>query len=62
MTEIEKVLSQTLPTFALKQIAELLLLILDRISQVPSPWIEALTPLVTWLTLHRDDSLVKIIF
>jgi|LauGreDrversion4_2_1035121.scaffolds.fasta_scaffold131471_3 hypothetical protein len=41
------------------QIAELLSLILDRISSLPSPWLEALTPLLTWFTLHKGDDLVK---
>jgi hypothetical protein len=52
----------TLPSMAMNQIAELLALILDRISNVPSPWLEALTPLLTWLTLHRNDPLVSNLF
>ena len=35
--------------------------ILDRISAVPSPWLEALTPFLTWFTLHKNDSLVTTI-
>jgi len=44
---------------AITQICELLALILDRISSLPSPWLEALIPLLTWLTLHKHDSLVS---
>lgn len=47
-----------LPSIALKQIAEILLLILDRIINIPSPWLEALTPIITWFTLHKEDNLV----
>jgi hypothetical protein len=44
---------------AVTQICELLSQIVDRISSIPSPWIEALTPLLTWFTLHKSDSLVS---
>lgn len=51
-----------LPRNALKQIAEIIILIADRITQIPSPWLEALTPLLTWFTLHREDNLVTTLF
>ena len=44
---------------AVTQICELLSQIVDRISAIPSPWLEALTPLLTWFTLHKSDSLVS---
>jgi len=47
---------------AITQITQMLTLVLDRISSIPSPWLEALIPLTTWLTLHRDDSLIEAIF
>jgi hypothetical protein len=55
-------MKSTLPTMALLQIAEILTLILDRILSLPSPWLEALTPLITWLTLHKNDSLLQNLF
>lgn len=36
--------------------------IIDRISIIPSPWLEALNPFITWFTLHREDQLVDCIF
>ena len=54
-------LSLTLPKMAVKQIAEMLGLIVDRISSLPSQWLEALTPMLTWLTLHKHDVLVSTI-
>ena len=44
---------------AVTQICELLSQIVDRISAILSPWLEALTPLLTWFTLHKSDSLVS---
>ena len=44
---------------AVTQICELLSQIVDRISAIPSPWLEALTPLLTWFSLHKSDSLVS---
>lgn len=38
------------------------MLIIDRISQLPSPWLESLTPIITWLTLHKDDDLLIAFF
>ncbi|CDW86913.1 UNKNOWN [Stylonychia lemnae] len=60
--ELEKALSHQLPQFAIKQITQLLLLIIDRISSLPSFWLEALTPILTWMTLHKDDQLLSTIF
>ena len=51
-----------LPTISLKQIGDIMLLIADRIISIPSPWMEALNPLLTWLTLHKEDNLVEIFF
>jgi hypothetical protein len=56
---LEKVLQMILPSYALKQIAELITLVLDRIVQLPSPWLEAAVPLITWFTLHKNDGLVS---
>jgi hypothetical protein len=47
---------------ALNQISQLLYLILDRIAGLPTPWLEALAPLVTWLTLHKNDALLSTLF
>jgi len=35
---------------------------LDRVLEVPSPWLMSIFPVVMWLTLHRDDGLVQFIF
>ena len=40
----------------------MLLLILDRITALPSPWLEASTVLITWFTLHKEDHVVSTIF
>lgn len=50
-----------LPSYALRQIAEILSLILDRIIALPSPWLEAATVITTWFTLHKDDHVVSTI-
>jgi len=42
--------------------SEFLRLITDRILQVPSVWLMVLTPLVVWLSLHRDDNLAQTMF
>lgn len=59
---LEHVMRSTLPSMALSQIAELLGLILDRILSVPSPWLEGLTSIVTWLALHQNDSLLPTLY
>jgi hypothetical protein len=56
-----KVLSMPLPSYALRQIAEILSLILDRIIALPSPWLEAATVITTWFTLHKNDHVVSTI-
>jgi hypothetical protein len=52
----------TLPQMALSQIAEVLTLILDRIATMPTPWLESLSPLITWLSLHKGDALITTLF
>ena len=47
---------------ALSQISEFLTLILDRISILPSPWLEGIVPLLTWLTIHKGDQLLNAVF
>ena len=44
---------------ALKQIADYMLLVVDRILEAPSIWQMSLTPLLLWLTIHVDDGLLK---
>eukprot|EP00347_Sterkiella_histriomuscorum_P013648 403363909 len=61
-SELEKALGHQLPKYALLQLQQLLMLIVDRISQLPSPWIESLTPILTWLTLHKEDDLLVAFF
>ena len=46
---------------ALTQIAEYILVIVDRILEAPSVWQMCLSPLILWLTLHIDDGLFKAI-
>ena len=50
------------PKLALKQIADITLLILDRIFKIPSDWTKVLTPLILWMTLHIDDKIVSFMF
>lgn len=52
----------TLPSHALKQIGHILSLILDRINALPSPWLEASTVIITWLTIHKDDPVISNMF
>ena len=42
--------------------AEVALIILDRIFKIPNEWTKVLTPLVIWLSRHTDDKLVEIVF
>jgi hypothetical protein len=62
LDELSQALTLALPQMALIQISTLLSLILDRISSIPSPWLEALIPLSTWLTLHKGDALLDQLF
>jgi hypothetical protein len=48
--------------FALKQIAEFSLCLLDKIFNVPSEWINAISPLIIWFTLHTEDGLIQSLF
>lgn len=59
---LPKIIKMTQPSFALKQIAQILVLVLDRITQLPSPWLEASTVIITWLTIHKADPVVETIF
>lgn len=43
---------------ALSQIAEFILVIVDRILEAPCEWQMCLTPLFLWLTVHIDDGLL----
>mmetsp|Transcript_34893 Transcript_34893/g.53555 ORF Transcript_34893/g.53555 Transcript_34893/m.53555 type:complete len:125 (+) Transcript_34893:615-989(+) len=51
-----------LPTFALKQLSEFMLMLLDRILSVPNEWIKVVSPIIIWMTLHTNDKLVDTIF
>lgn len=51
-----------LPSIALKLIGDILIHIFDRITVIPSPWMESCSPLITWLTLHKHDGLVTTLF
>jgi hypothetical protein len=59
---LQKAIDMPLPSFALRQIAEILSLILDRITALPSPWLEATTVITTWFTLHKDDGVLPRVF
>jgi len=59
---LQQAFAKQLPSLALKQAAEIMLLILDRVIEAPSVWLMCLTPIVMWLTLHRDDGLVDALF
>jgi hypothetical protein len=61
-SDLEKALSHSLPGYAIRQIITVLTFILDRVSALPSPWLEALTPFLIWFTLHSEDGLVKKLF
>lgn len=39
-----------------------MLLIIDRIIEAPSKWQMCLTPLITWLNIHKEDQLVGYLF
>jgi len=51
-----------LPKLALTQIAEFILVVVDRVLEAPSEWQMCLTPLLLWLTLHIDDGLLAAVF
>jgi hypothetical protein len=55
---LNKVFKLELPKFALRQIAEYSLCLLDKIFTVPSEWINAISPLIIWFTLHTEDGLI----
>ena len=59
---LTQVFKQNIPSLALKQIAETMLVLLDKIFKYPSEWLKLLTPLIHWLTLHKDDGLVESLF
>jgi hypothetical protein len=56
------VISAGKPNLALKQIGEIMLLLLDRIFKIPSDWIKVLSPLILWMTLHVEDKIVSHMF
>ena len=58
---MEETFDEELPRMALTQIAEYILMIVDRILEAPSVWQMCLSPLILWLTLHIDDGLFKAI-
>lgn len=60
--QLAQALKLTLPQMAVSQITHMLTMVIDRISQIPNPWLEALVPLITWLTLHKGDSLIEAVF
>lgn len=59
---LAQVFQAPLPTYALKQLSDFILQITDRILQVPSSWVMVLTPLLVWLSLHREDGLAQTLF
>jgi len=59
---LQKVIKAGKPHLALKQIAEIMLLLLDRIFKIPSDWIKVLTPLILWMTLHTEDKILSYMF
>lgn len=59
---LNEVFKQTLPSKALKQVANICLNMVDRIISVPSEWIKSVTLLVLWFSLHTDDGLVDSMF
>jgi hypothetical protein len=61
-TDLNEIFKSFLPSCALRQMGEFMQLITDRISQVPSVWLMVLTPLIVWLSLHRDDELASTLF
>ena len=56
---LEQTFEHELPKTALTQIAEFMLVIIDRILEAPSEWQMCLTPLMLWLSVHIDDGLLK---
>ena len=60
--DLATVFKQYVPSMALKQIGEITLLLLDKIFRIPNEWIKALTPLIIWLTLHKEDRLIENLF
>jgi hypothetical protein len=46
----------------LKQVAEVMLLMLDRVLEAPSIWLMSILPVILWLTLHREDGLMDFMF
>lgn len=56
------ILKMSLPKFALKQMGQILIFIADRINSLPSPWLESMTVLLSWLLIHRDDSILSEVF
>ena len=59
---LTSVFKQNLPSLALKQIAETMLVLLDKIFKYPSDWLLLVSPLIHWLTLHMKDGLVDTLF
>ena len=61
-TLLQSVFKQNLPSLALKQIAETMLILLDKIFKYPSEWLLIVSPLVHWLALHTEDHLAATLF
>lgn len=59
---LKQVFKQTLPSLALRQIADLCILVSDKIFKIPSDWLKFLMPLILWLSLHIEDGLVEAMF
>jgi len=62
LKDLKTVFKSQLPQGALRQMTDFMLQITDRIIAVPSTWLIPLTPLVLWLSLHRDDGLAGTLF
>ena len=55
---LEAIFDDELPSLALTQVGDFILLIVDRILEAPSVWQMCLSPLLLWLTSHVEDGLL----
>ena len=54
---LPQILTRPLPSMALRQTVDIVMLMLDRVLEAPSPWLMSIFPVVMWLTLHKDDGI-----
>jgi hypothetical protein len=55
--DLQSAFSLPLPATALAQIRQFILVLTDRVLVVPSIWQMPLTPILAWLSVHKDDGL-----